>query len=1196
LDIGSTAGIATAGPTGNVQSAGTITYSTGANYDYNGNAGAQVTGNGLNQNTPANLTINNSNGVTLSAATTISGTLTFTNGILTTTAANLLTISNTSTAAITGQSSSNYIIGPLALTLAGSIGADGTTYFYPLGDASGNYRPLELLNIRTPAPAGTHPVVEVTLAQYGAATADCGALKSVNPRNWMVAVTSNTLTSTTIRLTENGLGGTSLVGRSASQSGNYTTIGGSVAGGTISSNTGQVPGAGTYYAVGGSSGAAATVSIADNVPQIGIASVPAGTTNWVLLQAALTVAGNASTLSGLTCTTAGAGTYVSADITNIKAWYSASSTFNSGTATLLSTFTTPGIAGLKTFPAFTSQSIPVGTGYIYVTADIAATALVNDNISVNSLGTGNFTFSGCISITKSGSTSGGGVQTISPYCGTLTWIGAGAIGAGTGLNTAANWSPAVAPASCNDLIITTTTTATILVNPSVTVNSITITNNAAAGTVTLALDAQTNTLSINNDLNANVSTSSNRIKLSLRVGNGGSIVVGGNTYLGTNGNTNSWIEFMGSGGGANSTGTVTFMGNVTFGATYAPITANKIGKMIWDGTGSQTIYTNNSRSPLLNASCQIGNVNTPTVTVSPTYTGVLETDIAGNGLTVSAGATLDLGTTTWNQNAATGTLTVNGTIKLGGTTGGQTSSNFPSNYTTYTLAAGSNVVYNANGAQTIFNTPTYGSLTISNSGGHTATAGGALTISGNVSINSGSIFDGGSFTHTVAGNWTNSGTYTYNTSTVSFNSSTAAQTIGGSAATTFYNLTIDNTYGTPDQVILNVSPAASTIVTKTLTLTDGILNTTASNLLTLNAGSSVSPVGGSASSFVDGPIEKIGNTSFEFPTGNGTTYAPIAITVSIAGPISDQFTATYYHSAYGTYTLTTPAVQSLNTTSRYEWWELDRVGTTQAKVTLYTYDASVSHIINCTDLTVAHWNTAANSGAGGWENDNASETVTGFGGCLGPPIAPTTATGNIMGSNVYNSFSPFTFGSKAGSNPLPIELLFFKAACVNDKSNLTWATASETNNDYFAIERSKDAQLWETVAVMPGAGNSNSTLHYSAIDNQPYSTVTYYRLKQTDYNGNFTYSDIISASCSNESQLSMIVSQADYGVDLLVNAGNSKTLALSIFDLSGRMIFYKHISTADNQIILSPNIFSSGIYLFRLQSDTEDIIREVMIR
>lgn len=89
---------------------------------------------------------------------------------------------------------------------------------------------------------------------------------------------------------------------------------------------------------------------------------------------------------------------------------------------------------------------------------------------------------------------------------------------------------------------------------------------------------------------------------------------------------------------------------------------------------------------------------------------------------------------------------------------------------------------------------------------------------------------------------------------------------------------------------------------------------------------------------------------------------------------------------------------------------------------------------------------------------------------------------------------------------LPIELIYFKAENTGEEVNLTWATSSEKNNDYFTIERSADGKLFEEVSRKQGAGNSNSKISYSVLDNQFVNKGSYYRLKQTDYNGHYTYS------------------------------------------------------------------------------------------
>ncbi len=91
---------------------------------------------------------------------------------------------------------------------------------------------------------------------------------------------------------------------------------------------------------------------------------------------------------------------------------------------------------------------------------------------------------------------------------------------------------------------------------------------------------------------------------------------------------------------------------------------------------------------------------------------------------------------------------------------------------------------------------------------------------------------------------------------------------------------------------------------------------------------------------------------------------------------------------------------------------------------------------------------------------------------------------------------------------LGIELSEFKATIEGNKVALTWATASETNNDYFTIERSIDGIKWDELAKIDGAGNSITTLHYSNIDRNPYEGISYYRLKQTDFDGKISFSDI----------------------------------------------------------------------------------------
>jgi len=92
---------------------------------------------------------------------------------------------------------------------------------------------------------------------------------------------------------------------------------------------------------------------------------------------------------------------------------------------------------------------------------------------------------------------------------------------------------------------------------------------------------------------------------------------------------------------------------------------------------------------------------------------------------------------------------------------------------------------------------------------------------------------------------------------------------------------------------------------------------------------------------------------------------------------------------------------------------------------------------------------------------------------------------------------------------LPIELLSFDAVADGDKVDLAWETVTETNNAYFTIEKSKDGINFIKVIDMPGAGNSTGYRNYAEVDYQPYEGLSYYRLKQTDFNGQFKYFNMV---------------------------------------------------------------------------------------
>jgi hypothetical protein len=169
---------------------------------------------------------------------------------------------------------------------------------------------------------------------------------------------------------------------------------------------------------------------------------------------------------------------------------------------------------------------------------------------------------------------------------------------------------------------------------------------------------------------------------------------------------------------------------------------------------------------------------------------------------------------------------------------------------------------------------------------------------------------------------------------------------------------------------------------------------------------------------------------------------------------------------------------------------------------------------------------------------------------------------------------------------LPIELLYFKGNPLGTNSNLVeWSTSSEINNGYFTIERSENAVNFNSIGTLNGAGNSNTQLFYQLIDDTPYSGINYYRLKQTDFDGNFSYSEIIAINNS-YSDLTTFNNK-----NFLYIKANNKEIngSLKITDITGRIVYSKTIN--GNQQINTSG-FKTGIYFVSFRSSDDLIIRK----
>lgn len=161
--------------------------------------------------------------------------------------------------------------------------------------------------------------------------------------------------------------------------------------------------------------------------------------------------------------------------------------------------------------------------------------------------------------------------------------------------------------------------------------------------------------------------------------------------------------------------------------------------------------------------------------------------------------------------------------------------------------------------------------------------------------------------------------------------------------------------------------------------------------------------------------------------------------------------------------------------------------------------------------------------------------------------------------------------------PLPITLVAFTAELTDAQTtDLNWQTASETNNDFFTVERSLDGTQWETLTIVDGAGNSSVLQSYSARDPYPQAPATYYRLKQTDFNGDFTYSDIRAVSpMPLREALSVYPNPASSHV--VVNRGSEDLVQIRLLNAMGQAVEVAQLTTG-NQTQLEVSALASGVY------------------
>lgn len=588
-----------------------------------------------------------------------------------------------------------------------------------------------------------------------------------------------------------------------------------------------------------------------------------------------------------------------------------------------------------------------------------------------------------------------------------------------------------------------------------------------------------------------------------------------------------------------------------------------------------------------------------------------------NDLTISGNLIIQDNASFWdngNTISGTGGLIMTGTSPTYSIT--DNSNPVPSLNGTYSLTAGL-IKFARNTGQTVrslgLNGPVpnaYFNVEFANNG--TKTLQGPITVQKDLIISGSAILNvsGSNYKITLGGNFSVTGSardaLTEGSGEIEFNGN-ALQTIdwGPDNTRQFYKITINNSAPSAAVQILS-TPATS--VASNVTFIDGHLITNSYNSPNFVIKNGATATGANDSSHVKGSVVKEGNQAFTFPVGKGIPSAGVAmyapIRISAPANNSDRFVAEYFFQ--------NPHIVGYDTSlhdltihhvSGCEYWILNRLnGTSNVSVTLSWYSPSATTfdprscgITSPADLAVVRWNGTT------WKDH-------GNGGTTG-----TTTSGSITTSGVVTAFSPFTLASKTGGgvNPLPIELIYFTATPRYTEGTLgyvelNWKTATQLNNDYFVVERSINGIDWKQIVMVKGAGTTYVPMEYLETDMNPYEGINYYRLKQVDFDGRYSYSQIVAVEfkkrLANVSKDPVLFpNPVNAGEQLNIQFPSWHTEALVVLrDMQGKEVFSKVIVFEENNLLYAIPIDSdlpSGVYIV-IASSNRDILfsKKVIIK
>lgn len=189
------------------------------------------------------------------------------------------------------------------------------------------------------------------------------------------------------------------------------------------------------------------------------------------------------------------------------------------------------------------------------------------------------------------------------------------------------------------------------------------------------------------------------------------------------------------------------------------------------------------------------------------------------------------------------------------------------------------------------------------------------------------------------------------------------------------------------------------------------------------------------------------------------------------------------------------------------------------------------------------------------------------------------------------------FGALTNTNPLPVELIDFQAMLRDDHVLLKWSTASEINNDYFTIERSADGLDFIEIARVDGMGSTLETQVYSYHDYNYLPFISYYRLKQTDFDGSFKYGKIVSVKAEKElsNEVNIFPNPSSDFIEIQMEGRVDLATEINLFDIKGQLIQTKYIQPGTTAGYFDTQDLHDGQYIIQVKNGLNTTSHKITI-